>query len=148
MKRSKVLALGDQKWIKPLEGDSLEIAIVPAAVAEMSRLSSVTDNGGNVDSATVRVCQRLFVDFRNYEEDDGQPVRNTLRARLELFAIPPIQRAILLDVGESVIAVTEGNEEPGSDSPDTPSHSSGQSLTPDSVGATEDATNETLAPAV
>ncbi len=106
MKRSAVSKLGDPVWFHPLpESDpGLEVAILPAAAGEIDNLVFAVQR----DQVVTRICQRLFVDFRGYLEDDGSPVRNDLDARLELFNVGPVGAAITSKAREMNEAVAKG----------------------------------------
>jgi len=110
MKRSKVLALRDPVWV-PVEGTDLEVMVVPSAAAELgSVFFSPTE-----ESSIRRVCTRVFTDFRNYTEDDGTAIPNSLAARIELFSVSRVRNAITTKCAEMQDEAVQGEGDGGSD---------------------------------
>ena len=101
MRRESVVSLGEALWFKPLEGDDLEISIVPSKLVEFAQLSS-----GDAFTEE-RALRDGFVDFRGYTED-GKPVANSVNARRELLSVIPIRTAIKAKVWELNGEVSKG----------------------------------------
>lgn len=85
MKRSSLLKLREPQWIKVIDNDPLEVKVVPSESRLLVNLLV-----SQTDDAREEVCKRTFIDFKHYTNDDGTPVENTLEARLELLAWPPV----------------------------------------------------------
>ena len=112
MKRGKVKALSEAVWLKPLDDDEdFEVAIVPSEALNIDTMNP------NVDPVLEmqRVCRRVFVDFRGYQEDDGKDVRNTLEARTELWRWSPVRDAIKNRLFELSQQALEGEGDAASD---------------------------------
>jgi len=105
MKRSSVLKLRETVWKKAMDNDPLEIAVVPSGTGSVSSMAMF---GGADESAKREVCTKVFVDFRNYVEDDGTEIKNSIDARLELFATQPVRNAIIEAIGEANEGLAQG----------------------------------------
>ena len=107
MKRCSVLKLNQEVWVSPIEGDPLEVAVVPAAAADLTWSASDPE----------RFCTNAFVNFRGFTEDDGRPIANTLDERVKLFTQTgnTIRRAIILKLTEAGEIQAEGEGSADSD---------------------------------
>jgi len=106
MKRSAVSKLSDPVTFKPLKDEELEVQLVPAAAGEVDGLVFAAQR----DQVVSRICQRSFIGFTGFYEDDGSDVRNTHAARVELFNVVPIGAAIVAKLRElnEAVALGEG----------------------------------------
>ncbi len=108
MKRGDRNKLFEPRWERLFDQSDLEVQLVPGTMPDMTsgRLLGVTSV--QLDR---QVCTDAFTDFKNYTEDDGTPVKNTLEARLELFGTPVVKRAIInaLETLNAELIVGEGN---------------------------------------
>lgn len=111
MKRSSVLKLRGEQWVKVWEADELELCVVPSAGTTMPglRRSMLSE----VDK--LQICQSVFVNFRGYTDDDGKPVENTITARLELIDVSACFYSIQTRVVEVQNELAEGEADAGSD---------------------------------
>ena len=91
MKRGNLAKLNAERWEKLFDQSDIEVCLVPSGMPDLttSKLLGVTS-----ESLDQQVCGQAFVNFRNYTEDDGTPVENTLANRLELYRTPILRRAI------------------------------------------------------
>lgn len=110
MQRSKLMELRKQHWI-PVEGDPLEVCIVPSASAETGSLLFAP----NDQRAIRRICTKLFVNFKNYFDDDGKSIQNKLEARIELYSWPPVREAIARECDRLNSEAAQGEESAASD---------------------------------
>jgi hypothetical protein len=109
MQRSNLLVLKGKHWVG-VEGDPLEVCIIPSASAETGGLLFAP----NDQRAIRRVCSKLFVDFRGYY-DGEEEVKNTLDARVELFGWPPVREAIARECDRLNSEAAQGEESADSD---------------------------------
>ena len=110
MKRSVVQALAEKVWGEPIDGDPLRVAVVPANAGVMGELFSLSSDAG-----IMAVCERVFVAFENYTEDDGAEVPNTLDARMELFRVLAVRRWVINTTREVNDNATMGESDAGGD---------------------------------
>lgn len=104
MRREKVAALADAVWFTPIAGDVLEIAIVPARLADICQ--PFTDSWSGM--LEERVVREGFVDFRGYTDELGKPIENSVTARRELLGVGLIRTAIKTKVWEINGSVAQG----------------------------------------
>jgi hypothetical protein len=109
MQRSRLAELNKEHWIK-IDGDSLEVCVIPSASAETAGLLFAP----NDKRAIRRICQKLFRNFRNYFNGET-PIENTLAAREELFGWPPVREAIARECDRLNAEAAEGEEHADSD---------------------------------
>ena len=110
MKRSSVLKLNEEVWISPIDGDPLEVAVIPAEAPLLSVIWS------GADDASMRLfCKDAFIAFRGYTEDDGAPIANTIEERISLFRVMPVRRSIITTLQESAEIQAEGEGSADSD---------------------------------
>jgi hypothetical protein len=113
MKRGKILGLRELRWLPVVDGDDLEVAIVPSEITGMGAFAMLgaEDGAGSRD-----FCTRVFVNFRNYYEDDGTtPIKNSVEARLELYAWGLCRRAINEALIKAHSEIAEGEAGAASD---------------------------------
>ncbi len=83
MKRGTVLKLRERSW-HDVEGTDLEVCLVPGGVVDFAGSSDRT------------ICRDFFVEFKNYTEDDGVAIENTLSNRIELLNVPHVNLSLRL----------------------------------------------------
>lgn len=107
MKRSSVLKLKEMVWISPIEGDPLEVALVPAAAGYLTWINNDPEE----------FCRNAFVDFRGFTENDGTPIKNTHEERVKLLSETgnTIKREIILALTKAGEIKAEGEESADSD---------------------------------
>lgn len=96
MRRSRVLGLRAERWVRPIEGDDLEIAVLPAGTQDVLL-------GGPREA-----CRSVFVNFRGYTDDDGKPIPNDIEARLELYLVSAVRQAVNRAVQEAQTEIERG----------------------------------------
>ncbi len=106
MRRSSVLSLREERWVKVTETDDLEVRVVPSAYTAIASLRDDTPT----DQQKADICRRVFVDFKNYTEDDGTPVKNSLAARLELIDAAVVFYAIQVELIDVHSEIAKGEE--------------------------------------
>ena len=118
MKRGSLAVLAEAKWV-PLETIDLEIELIPGGMPDFMTARQL-GLGAALDR---QVCSNAFVGFRNYTEDDGTEIKNSLQARMELYRAPGIRMLInnALDNLNTEAILGEAEGEQGS--PDSPSPS-------------------------
>ena len=112
MRRSTVLALRNEKWLPISEvlDDSgericdLEVCVIPSAGTTMPGIRQ----GALDERQKLAICASVFTNFRNYEDDDGKPIPNSLEARLELLEMSAVFYAVQAHVLEAQGAVIQG----------------------------------------
>jgi hypothetical protein len=111
MKRGAVAGLQKSIWVKPLKDDELELELVPSAGSRIIRSFDL-----QTDEFTDRVaCDKVFVNFKNYFEDDGEVVPNTLENRLQLYGVMHIKEAIKAELINTHHKVVTGEDDADSD---------------------------------
>ena len=92
MKREAVLRLKEKIWCEGVV-DDLAVAIIPssAAVTYMLLADPISERLHR------QVCEQFFVDFRNWEDNDGNAIPNTLEARMEIWALVTPARAAMAE---------------------------------------------------
>jgi len=109
MRRSSLATLSDMAWV-PVENDPLLCGVVPSASHVLVGMLA----GG--EAGRREVCKKVFVDFKNYFEDDGETaVPNTIEARMELFNWRPARDAIVDAITKAHEAIAEGEDDAASD---------------------------------
>ena len=112
MKRSAILNLKQEVRREVPGSNGLFVIVVP------SEAENVFDGAANAQDPMVktrRVCQRVFIGFEGYTEDDGKPVENTVEARMELYGVPPIRSFIDNLVLETNLEAVAGEDDAVSD---------------------------------
>jgi len=112
MKRSSVLKLREIVWGSVMQNDPTQIAVIPSGVGSVSSLGMLS---GADESTKREVCKLVFVDFKNYHEDDGTAIANSIEARLELFNTQPVRNKIVELISEANEALAEGEAAAASD---------------------------------
>lgn len=110
MRRSALLKFREKVWL-PVGDAGLEVAIVPGASVSAAMMYV---EPGNEDAAR-RACTDFFQDFRGLEDDDGNPVPNSLEERLFLWQIPRVKSDIVAKCSEISEEVFKGEEPAASD---------------------------------
>jgi hypothetical protein len=107
MERSSILALQQPRWEKVV-GTDLEVELVPV---EMPDMSMFTIMGSMPADSEKMLCQRAFINFKNYTNGKGKDVENKLESRLELYRIPAIRVRInnLLQKANNEVITGEGS---------------------------------------
>ena len=111
--RTAARGLSKPRWetlFKPEDVD-LEVELVPS---EMPDFATQKLLGRSSEAIDRDVCERSFVNFRgkSWANEDGTPVENTLDARLEIYGVYAIRKAIqnALEAAnyEIIVGETEG----------------------------------------
>ncbi len=113
MKRSDVLRLREERWgevgqVKP----PMRVCVVPSAGTDMV---SVVEFASVSDQQKDRICQRVFVNFDTYEDEDGKAIPNSLAARRELIDISAVFFTVQELVLTGQLEVVQGEESADSD---------------------------------
>ena len=111
MRRSSLSKLKEVTWGK-VDNDPLEVGIVPSASGAVSALAMF---GAFSEDAKREICKRVFVEFRNYTEDDGTPIQNTIEARMELFDWRPARDKVAELINQAHEGAAEGEAVAASD---------------------------------
>ena len=101
--------LNDQVWIRPVDGSTLEVAVVPAAANCIEMFGSMIEPEIEVR----RVCSRAFVDFRGAQRD-GADVPNTFETRCQLYRLTQVRDAVRNELLMRSRQVLEGEGSSGS----------------------------------
>ncbi len=112
MNRGTIEKLLERRWVKLFPTTDTEVCLVPYGMPESA--------GGryfvqNTDSSDKQFCEDAFVDFRNWNNDDGTPVPNTLDERLFFFRAPNVRRKITHLLEEMNLEIIKGEDSGGSD---------------------------------
>jgi hypothetical protein len=91
MKRSVIAALAEPRWTRLFDELDLEVQLVPAGMPDFTSGKLLGVSSEHLDR---QVCSKAFVDFRNYQDDDGTPIDNSMETRLELYQTPILRRGI------------------------------------------------------
>ncbi len=111
MRRSSLAKLREITWVK-VPGDPLEVGVIPSASGAVGGLALL---GAFSEDAKREVCKRMFVNFKNYFEDDGETViLNTIEARVELFDWEPARKAIAKGINQAHEGAAEGEADAAS----------------------------------
>ncbi len=104
MRRSALLKLREKMWVG-IENDPMRCCVIPSAASGFSVLAQFGMMGDDVKD---EFCRKVFVDFENYNEDDGTAIPNSLEARREIYDWRPAQEAITACIGRITRDAAEG----------------------------------------
>jgi hypothetical protein len=85
--------------------------VIPSAGTSIAGLR----RGLLTDTDKLQLCQTVFVNFRNYVDENDAPVPNTLEARLELADVSAVFYAIQAKVLEVQNEIISGEGSAASD---------------------------------
>ena len=93
MKRGMVREANKPRWFTILEraAGEMEVSLNLGQFPDTSMARSI---GVFPDVLVKEVCRRGFVDFRQYQEDDGKPIENSLEERIELYSTSHVRDEI------------------------------------------------------
>ena len=112
MKRSKVQALSEPDWVPVSDLDDLEVQVLPAAGGD---LASVFLSADTSPALRRSIVQSAIVGFRNYVDDDGKDLPNTLKHRNELCALAAVQIAVMAHLHQRQGDAFKGEDSAASD---------------------------------
>ena len=106
IKRNDIEGLGREHWVEVEEDPDLKLALIPGEAAEVV---SVVQNGSD-DRAMRRLCTHAFVDFKGFVDDEGNPEKNTLEARMLLMRWLPVRRTVVQELARLNEAIIRGED--------------------------------------